>query len=195
VLIINSWWGLTSSFIRLADHFADCGLLAGCVDIYGGATATTEAQARRLRHQKRSEPIYRTLQRCLQILASDDQSAEFSPAVVGFSMGSHWAVWLAQHPNPQVSAAVLFYGARGGDFSGATASVIAHFADVDEFVSAAARRRMERAIASRGLSYTSYDYPGTKHWFAEPAHPSFDAGAAELAIDRTVGFLTSLDPA
>ena len=109
-------------------------------------------------------------------------------------MGAHWAVWLAQHPGPPVSAAVLFYGARGGDFSSATAPVLAHFAEQDEFVSATARRRMERAIIGHGRSYTSFEYPGTRHWFAESAHPSYDAGATEVAVDRTVEFLTHLDP-
>jgi carboxymethylenebutenolidase len=132
------------------------------------------------------------LQKCLQILASDKQSMESCPAVLGFSMGAHWAVWLLQHPNPPVSVAALFYGARGGDFSTATAPVMAHFADEDDFVSTTARRGMERAIASQGLSYTSFDYPGTRHWFAESAHPSFDPEATELALHRTVEFLSRL---
>ena len=194
VLIIHSWWGLTSSFTRIADRLADAGLLAGCADIYGGATATTEAEVRQLRQRKRSEPIYRTLQRCLQLLASDEQSTGLAPAVLGFSMGAHWAVWLAQHPSPPVGAVALVYGARGGDFSAATAPVLSHFAEVDEFVSPAARRTMERAIAGQDLSYTAFEYPGTRHWFAESAHPSFDSDAAELAISRTIEFVTGLDP-
>lgn len=110
-------------------------------------------------------------------------------------MGAHWAVWLAQHPSPPVSASVLFYGTRGGDFSAATAPVLGHFAEVDEFVSASARRAMESAISRRGLGYTSFEYPGTRHWFAESAHPSFEPGATELALGRTVDFMASLDPA
>ena len=192
VLIIHSWWGLTASFVDIADRLADSGLLAGCADLYRGATATTETEARQLRRSKRPEPVYRTLRRCLQALAADEQSRGSDPAVLGFSMGAHWAVWLAQHPNPPVSGATLFYGARGGDYSATTAPVMAHFAGEDEFVSTTARRGMERAIARRGLDYTCFDYPGTRHWFAESAHPSFDSGAAELALDRTVEFLTHL---
>lgn len=194
VLLVHSWWGLTASFVGLADRLADRGLLAGCADLFSGATATTEAEARRLRQQRRAEPTYQTLRRCLRALASDGRTPGSRPAVLGFSMGAHWAVWLAQHPDPPVSAVGLFYGARGGDFSAATAPVMAHFADEDEFVSAPARRRMERAITDQGLAYTSFDYPGTRHWFAESTQSSFDPGATELALDRTVEFLAGLDP-
>ena len=116
-----------------------------------------------------------------------------APAVVGFSMGAHWAVWLAQHPDPPVSAVVLFYAVRGGDLSAASAPVLAHFAAADEFVSVAARGAMERAVARRGLHYESFDYPGTRHWFAEPAAPWYDAGAAGLAMRRSSDFLRQVD--
>ncbi|MCZ7629952.1 MAG: dienelactone hydrolase family protein [Microthrixaceae bacterium] len=50
---------------------------------------------------------------------------------------------------------------------------------------------MERAITARGLQYTSHEYPGTEHWFAESAEATFVPGAAALALDRTASFLAS----
>lgn len=194
VLIVHSWWGLTASFIDFADRLADQGFVVGCADLYHGEIATTEADARRLRQLKRSQPTYKVLRHCLRLLSSDRRSTSPVPAVIGFSMGAHWAVWLAQHPDPAVGAAVLFYGARGGDFSNATAPLLAHFADGDDFVPASARSRMERAIGRQGLRYTAFEYPGTGHWFAESAHPAFDRVAAELALERTVSFLAGLNP-
>ncbi len=193
VLLVHSWWGLTPSFPRIADELASLGFLVGCVDLYDGKIATTEDEVRRLHARKRAEPAYRLLHRCLQQLVEDERSRGAAPAVVGFSMGAHWAVWLAQHPDPPVSAVVLFYGARGGDFSDASAPVLAHFAAHDEFVSVTARGAMERALARRGLRYESFDYPGTRHWFAEPAHPWFDASAADLAMSRSSDFLRWVD--
>jgi dienelactone hydrolase len=32
-------------------------------------------------------------------------------------------------------------------------------------------------------------YPGTGHWFAEPSRDAYRPDAAELAFERTVGFL------
>ncbi len=189
MLIIHSWWGLTRSFTDFADKLATRGFLAGCVDLYDGATADTEGEARRLRGRKRAEPVYKVLRRCLGLIASDTRALGPQAAVVGFSMGAHWAVWLAQHPEPAPRAAVLFYGARGGDWNDAECPVLAHFAETDTFVSASARATMERAINRAGVDYQAFTYPGTTHWFAEAGGPSFDKEAADLALDRTVEFL------
>ena len=57
VLIIHSWWGLTRSFTRVADHLAEAGFVAGCVDLYAGTVAATEHEARvlRCREPKRAD--------------------------------------------------------------------------------------------------------------------------------------------
>jgi carboxymethylenebutenolidase len=106
-------------------------------------------------------------------------------------MGGHWAVWLAQHPPPTIRAAVLYYSARAGDFTRATAPFLAHFAEADDFVTSSARHSMEHAITQRGLSYGSHEYSGTNHWFGEVVHPAYDPTAAEAAFDRTVSFIDS----
>jgi carboxymethylenebutenolidase len=192
VLIIHSWWGLTSSFAVLADRLAEAGFVAGCVDLYAGRVAATEHQARALRGASRHEPMYRTLQRALVELGAHPQASGPDPAVLGFSMGGHWAIWLAQHPPPSVSAVVLYYAARSGDFTNMTSPVLAHFAETDEFVSHAAQRKMASELARRRLGCTIYGYPGTHHWFAEADHPAYDATAAGIAFDRTVEFLRSI---
>ena len=129
------------------------------------------------------------LQRSLDGLRALDRCAGAVPAVVGFSMGGHWAVWLAQHPDPPVSAAVLYYAARGGDFSRTSVPVLAHFAERDELVTTVARRTMERAIGRSGLRFTAFDYPGTQHWFAESTRPEHDPAASRIALQRTARFL------
>lgn len=191
VLLIHSWWGLTSSFTAYADELASHGFVVGCVDLYLGDIAHNEEDAQRLRQRRRPEPDYRVLQRSLEGLMTLDRCAGAIPAVVGFSMGGHWAVWLAQHPDPPVSAAVLYYAARGGDFSGTSVPVLAHFADRDEYVTTAARRNMERAISRSVLHYTAFDYPGTRHWFAESTQPEHHPDAARTALQRTADFLGS----
>ncbi len=192
MLIIHSWWGLTSSFVALADRLAEAGHLAGCVDLFQGGLAATEEEARALRTAKREEPMYRTLQRAITRLGQHPGATRVDPAVVGFSMGGHWAVWLAQHPPPEVSGTVLYYSARAGSFAETSSPILAHFAEVDSYVSTAARRRMERAIAARGLAYRAHDYPGTAHWFAELDNPAYDRAASETALARTVAFLDDL---
>lgn len=189
-LIIHSWWGLTRSFTGYADRLADQGFLAACADLYDGQTASTEAEARALRSRRR-EPMYRTLLRLLELVRVHPAAADDRVALIGFSMGGHWAVWLTQRPDVPLAAVVLYYAARAGDFSMASAPVLAHFADSDPVVSTTGRRTMERAMRAAQLAYTAHDYPGTQHWFAETDQPTYDRDADALAFDRTVAFLRS----
>ena len=196
VLVIHSWWGLTASFSKYGSMLADAGFLVGLTDLFEGRTAKTEAEARALRARPRRTPMYKTLGEDLASLAAATGSAATRLGVVGFSMGGHWAVWLSQRPEYSLGATVLYYSARAGEFSNCRSSIIAHFAEHDPWVSVSARKRMENAIRKSQCDYSAYDYPGTKHWFAEAARPSeFDESAARLALDRDVTHLASnLDP-
>ena len=49
---------------------------------------------------------------------------------------------------------------------------------------------LEAKIRAAGREVTFHIYSGTGHWFVEPNQPeAYDAGAAELAWDRTLTFL------
>ncbi|MBK8456692.1 MAG: dienelactone hydrolase family protein [Phyllobacteriaceae bacterium] len=189
VLLLHSWWGLTQSFTDYAWNLARQGFLVGCVDLYGGRVAETEADARVLRRARRRQPMYRTIVRAIEALVADPRASSRHVGLVGFSMGGHWAVWLTQRPELPVGAVVLYYAARSTDFSLTATPFLAHFADRDPFVSASARRNMELALAKAGRRYLAFDYPGTGHWFAESASDAFDVKAADLAFDRTVAFM------
>ena len=192
VLLIHSWWGLTRSFTAYADRLADRGYVVGCADLFDGRIAASEAEARSLRAARRREPMYKTLQRCVAELSDVDGVIWPDAAVIGFSMGGHWAVWLSQHPPPAIRRTVLYYAARAGDFGQTSSPLLAHFAETDDFVSASARRNMERAIRSAGLDYCAYDYPGSEHWFAESDQPAYHPNLADLAFERTVSFLDQM---
>ena len=184
VLVIHSWWGLAPSFRDYGAALAAQGCAVGLSDLFDGRTARTEADARRLRAAPRRTPMYRTLAADIDRLrAAAGASARL--CVAGFSMGGHWAVWLAQRPEYGIAAASLYYAARGGDFSNCRAAFIAHFAERDPWVSAAARRRMEAAIRKAGVPYRAFDYPGTGHWFAETDRGAdHHAPSARLALRR-----------
>jgi carboxymethylenebutenolidase len=187
VLVIHAWWGLTPSFHAFATRLAHSNLTVGLSDLFDGRTATTEAEARTLRRMRRREPMYRTLGRDLDALRG---VAGGPVGIVGFSMGGHWAVWLSQRPEYRVAATVLYYTARGGDFGQSRSAYLAHYAQTDPWVSAAARRGMERAIVRAGCAYEGFDYPQTGHWFAETDHGEYHPQAADLAFGRTAEFLT-----
>lgn len=187
MLVIHSWWGQTPGFRTYGAAQAARGFHVAVADLFDGQTATTEASARALRARPRRTPMYRCLEADLSALRQ--RAARLG--VVGFSMGGHWAVWLAQRPRYDLGATVLYYAARAGDFSHSRSKVLAHFAQSDPWVSHAARRRMRAAIRDSGRPLTEHEYPGTGHWFAESDPPGVGAPeAAALAFERSVAFLT-----
>lgn len=189
VLVIHSWWGLTDSFRNYGETLRAAGFRVGLADLFDGATAATEAEARALRGRRRAVSMYRVLERDLVELRGEPESPSLTTGVVGFSMGGHWAVWLASRAQYRLSAAVLYYAARACEFHPGTCWQ-AHFAATDPWVSRAARRAMEIALRRSDCPYQSFDYPGTGHWFAESARPdAFDPDAAALARSRDLSFL------
>lgn len=194
ILIIHSWWGLTRSFRAYARRLCEHGYAVGLSDLYDGRIATDQAQATALRRRPRRVPMYRTLTADIRDLLASHGGGD-SVALIGFSMGGHWAVWLAQRPDLPVRSVVLYYAARAGDFSQSRASFLAHFADDDPWVSRSARRNMERALSRAGRDYAAHDYPETRHWFAESACTAeYDDQAAGLAFRRTVAHIDRTRP-
>ena len=190
VLVIHSWWGLTPSFHAYGASLASAGFRVGLSDLFDGRTARTEAEAKGLRAAPRKSPMYKTLTADLDALRRATGTARPKVGVVGFSMGGHWAVWLSQRPEYAISATILYYAARGGSFRDCHAAILAHFAETDPWVSAGARKTMERAIRNGGCPYEAHAYPGTRHWFAETDRPAeYDRHSAHMARDRDLDHL------
>jgi len=191
VLVLHSWWGLNDFFRRLCDRFADQGFVALAPDLYDGRVAVTVAEAQALRATvtaSRKEPAYKYLMRMIVELRG--AAAVDDIGVVGCSMGGHWAYWLAQRPDLPIVATVTFYAARDGDYSQSRSSFLAHFAEADEWVSAAGIRRLQRSLAKAGRAFEFHTYPGTGHWFFEDDRAdAFQPEAAVLAWRRTLDFL------
>lgn len=200
VLVLHSWWGLNPFFVDLCRRFAGEGFVALAADLYDGKVADTEEGARRLRARataSRKEPAYRYLTRIIRDLAAHQAVGAGRIAVVGFSMGGHWAWWLSQRPGLPIAATVAFYAARSGDYSSSPGAFQAHFAETDPYVSAAGISRLRRCLMRAGREFSFHAYPGTSHWFFERNRAdAFHPAAAEAAWGRTVDFIrASLGPA
>ncbi len=191
VLVLHSWWGLNGFFRRLCDRFADNGFVALAPDLYGGRVADTVAEAKKLRAEvtaSRREPAYKYLIRMIAELRSAAMVDNI--AVVGFSMGGHWAYWLAQRPDLPIVATVTFYAVRNGDYSESRSSFLAHFAQTDEWVSPDSVKRLGRSLSKARRPFECQTYPGTRHWFFEDDRIEvFQPEAAALAWSRTIKFL------
>lgn len=193
IVVLHSWWGLNDFFKELCDRLAEAGFVALAPDLYSGKVASTVEAAKKLRAQataSRRVPAYKTLMAAINSLSHHDAVTTPNVALVGFSMGGHWALWLAQQPELPIAATVVFYAARNGDFTRSNSSFLFHFAENDEWVSAASVRNLKKSLDASGRSTRYYDYPGTGHWFFEnDQSEAFHPEAAAVAWTRTLAFL------
>jgi carboxymethylenebutenolidase len=193
VLVLHSWWGLNAFFRSVCDRFAAAGFVALAPDLYDGKVATTIAAATQLRAQataSRRVPAYKMLTAAINRLCAHESVNRRTIGLVGFSMGGHWALWLSQRPELPVSSTVAFYAARNGDFTRSHSRFQFPFAQNDEWVSATAKKAMQKSLHAAGREAVYYEYPDTTHWFFESdRHASFQPQAAELSWERSLAFL------
>ena len=111
--------------------------------------------------------------------------------VTGFCYGGGIANLLATRV-PDLAASVPFYGAQpaADDVAKIKAPLLIHYAENDERINAG-WPKYEEALKAAGVKYQAYFYPGTQHGFNNNTTPRFDAAAAKLAWQRTVGFFNT----
>jgi carboxymethylenebutenolidase len=188
VLVLPSWWGLKPFFKQVCDRLAEHGYTALAPDYYRGRLANTIDEAKALQEEAESDldAMGRMIQAAKEHLVSL-RTGE-SIGIVGFSMGTDWAVITAAN-EPDIAATVLFYGGWIGDFSKMRSSVLIHSAETDEWFPLEQARGMEQTMRAAGLDVTLHIYPGTAHWFMEEDRPEYDPVAFSLAWERTLEFL------
>lgn len=190
VLVLHAWWGLTPFFRRVCDRLADAGFVAMAPDLHGGQTADRPDEAEALLAAVDPNVVARLVRSSAETLRGLSMTSDGPIAVVGFSMGASWAMWLSARAPDTVSSVVVFYGDQDIDFVDSRAAYLGHFAEHDEFVSDDMIAEMEAHLRVLGREVEFHRYPGTSHWFFEEDRvPAYDPAAAELAWDRTVAFL------
>ena len=188
VLVLPSWFGLKPYFKQVCDRLAEQGYTALGLDYYNGRVGMTIEEAQALQEEVESdfealESVVKAAKDHLVSLRSGEPIA-----ILGFSMGTDWAVITAAK-EPDVAAIVLFYGGWAVDFSQMKARVLGHYAETDPYQSAERTSDMVESMQAAGVEVTTYSYPGTAHWFMEEDRPEYDPGAASLAWERTLAFL------
>jgi carboxymethylenebutenolidase len=190
ILLLPSWWGLKPFFRQLCDRFAEQGYSALAPDYYNGRVANTIDEAKTLQEEVESDldamgAMVKAAKDHLVLLRPDTPIA-----IVGFSMGTDWAVITAAK-EADVAATVLFYGGWSTDFSNMKSKVLGHYAETDEWVPFDQAKEMEQNMKAAGVDVAIHLYPGVAHWFMESDRPEYDSAAAQLAWSRTYEFLRS----
>jgi carboxymethylenebutenolidase len=188
VLVLPSWFGLKPYFKQVCDRLAEQGYTTLGLDYYNGRIGNTVDEAQTLQEEAESDLDAMSA----MVRVAKDHLASFQPGkpigIVGFSMGTDWAVITAAS-EADVAAMVLFYGGWIGEFSKMGSKVLGHYAETDEWFPFDRAKKMEHEMKAAGVDVTTYNYPGTAHWFMEEDRPEYDPAAASLAWDRTLEFL------
>lgn len=188
VLVLHAWWGLNPFLRGFCDRLAGAGFTALAPDLYHGAVATTIEEAKRLRGKLKGDTVSQEVTTAagqLQVLCGSS-----GIGLVGVSLGGYWGLWLAEQAASPVRAAVIFYGARQGEYAASPAAFQFHLAEHDDYVAESGVKKLRKSLQAAGRQAEFYTYPGTGHWFFESDRPdAFHTQAAELAWQRTVEFL------
>jgi carboxymethylenebutenolidase len=198
VLVLHAWWGLNDFFRGFCNRLAQEGFVALAPDMFSGTVLHTIQEAEQHLHEYDEEheatPVVLS---AVERLRTHPAVSGSGLAVIGFSMGAYWSLWLAGQRPDLVRSVTLFYGTNGGggDFTRSKAAFLGNFAEKDPYESAETVQALEQNLKAAGRPVSFHTYPGTGHWFFEQDRPdAYNASAASLAWERTLAFLKQLAP-
>ena len=190
VMVLHSWWGLTSGVKRLVEQLADAGFTALAPDLLGGELPEDAEQAQTLLTGIDPNLTASLAMSSLVAVRAHSSDPDGPAGVIGFSMGASWALWLGTRQPDSVRAVVSYYGAQNIDFSELRAPVLGHFAENDPLVTEDELVEMQAQLLLLEKSVEVHRYPSTNHWFAESdVEGHYQVGAADQAWTRTLEFL------
>ena len=190
ILLLHAWWGLTDIFKNTCERLAAEGFVVYAPDLYHGQTAATIEEAEQLRGTLNFDGTILDITAAITLLRSQPQVRGSSIGAIGFSMGAAFALGMSTN-RQDIGAVVAFYGLElGPGYTSARAAYQGHFAELDEWETTEDIVTMEQVLRKAGKEVTFYTYPSTRHWFFEENRPGYyDAGAANVAWQRTIVFL------
>lgn len=191
VVVVHSWWGMNRFIKDTCDRLADLGFVAVAPDLFGGVVPDSGEAAEALLEAMDPNVAAGLLISTVAAARSASDNPDGPIAVIGYSMGASWALWLATRQPQSVSKVVAFYGTQVTDFSEMQARLCGHFADDDEIVNDDEVVLMCAELFEAGHEPEVWHYRDVGHFFAEPSAPAFDEAAADLAWLRTVAFLNA----
>ncbi|HZF30463.1 MAG TPA: dienelactone hydrolase family protein [Gammaproteobacteria bacterium] len=193
VIVIHEWWGLNNEIKTLTRRLAAEGYVALAVDLYGGATATTPADAEKLMTGVFTDPeaARANVRQAYEYL----EKYAFAPRIgsIGWAFGGSWSLEAALLLPNQLDATVTYYGPLVTDaakLQPIDAPILGLYGALDESIPA------RDVIAFRALLTNQLHknakiviYPNARHAFASVGDGDYNAEAAAQAWSETLAFL------
>jgi len=194
VLVIHENRGLTDHIRSLPPRFAADGYSALAIDLLSeeGGTAAVggEAEAIGALSQAPADRLVADLHAGVDELVRRAPRAKI--AAVGFCFGGGLTWQLLAAGEPQLSAAVPFYGPapENPDFSKSKAAVLGIYAELDARVNAT-RDAADAALQAAGLTHEIRTFPGVDHAFFNDTGPRYNAAVAAEAYQAVLAWFAA----
>ena len=191
VIVIHENRGLNPHIQDVARRLAVDGFLALSPDLLsplGGTPADADQAAKMIGTLNAGETVAR-LAGTVSYLARHAESTG-KVGVVGFCWGGGMVNRLAA-AGTSLNAGVAYYGAQipVADVPKITASLVLHYASIDERINAGIAD-YEAALKANNKTYEKYMYEGASHAFNNDTNAArYNKEAATLAWSRTIAFL------
>jgi carboxymethylenebutenolidase len=188
VLVIHDNQGLNDGIRELAEHLASAGFVALAPDFTSrlGGTRTPDQMAQAVGQLSPNASV-QDARAALTYLQNIPEVNSTRISTVGFGWGGWRALTLAIS-SPELYRAVIYCAAGPSqNLDGVRAEILAHYAQLD-FRTTGNALLIERTMSQAGKKFTYFVYPQVNRGFYAPG-PQYNAGAAETAWNRTLGFL------
>lgn len=194
ILVIHEWWGLNEGVRAMANRLAGLGYIVLAVDLFGGETAATPADARKLMLDVVENPDVATenIRQAYEFLR--DTAGAPRIASLGWCFGGGWSLNAALLFPNELSAAVIYYGQvtdNEANLRRLNVPILGIFGNEDKAIPVESVKSFEKALMNLEKKYDIEIYPGVGHAFANPTGTNYNAEAAGKAWEKTVAFLDS----
>jgi carboxymethylenebutenolidase len=194
ILVIHEWWGLNEGVRAMADRLAGLGYIVLAVDLFGGKTAATPADARQLMLGVVENPDVATenIRQAYEFLKETAGAPRI--ASLGWCFGGGWSLNAALLFPDELNAAVIYYGQvtdNEANLRRLNVPILGIFGNEDKAIPVESVKSFEQALINLEKIYDIEIYPGVGHAFANPTGTNYNAEAAGKAWDKTVAFLDS----
>ena len=190
VLVIHENRGLNPYIEDVARRLAKAGYMAFAPDgttSVGGYPGTDEKGAEAFKKVDGKKMTEDFVASAHWLKARPDSKGKLG--AIGFCFGGGMVNQLAVRLGKDLNAGVAYYGRQAGadDVPKIQAPLMLHYAGADTGVNAGIPA-YEAALKANKKKYELFMYEGKQHGFHNDTTPRYDAEAAKLSWERTLGF-------
>lgn len=198
VVVLQELFGVNADIRETCDELAKQGYIAVAPDLFWRQEPGVDLNVRSEDDWDHGLRLYQAYDRDAGVKDIEDTiaaAARFPDAtgkvaVLGYCLGALMVFMVAARC--KIDAGVWYHGGDTekylGEADGVTAPLLMHVAEEDEFISKEAQAQIKAALRGKP-DVTIYSYPGQHHAFSRHNGRHYDAPSADLAHERTCGFL------